>query len=76
MESIPLIISGATALATGYMQSKNNPKLPTPEPVRPMPDPENPVAKEERLRKLATKGESRSDTILSDDTYGNTFLGQ
>jgi hypothetical protein len=74
---IPLAAAAVTAGATLYATSKK-PKLPAPEPVRPMPDLEDPEAKEAKRKQIADRqaASGRNSTILSDDSYGNTLLGQ
>jgi hypothetical protein len=73
---LPALGTAVGAGATALFSKK--PKLPAPEPVRPMPDLEDPVAKAEREKRLADRRAAggRSATILSDDSYGNIFLGQ
>lgn len=71
---IPLI----GGVASAAISRPKEPKLPPPEPVKRMPDPEAPQVLEARRRKLAEQQNTsgRSSTILSDDDYSNTLLGQ
>ncbi len=75
---VPLFTAGASVAGT-VAAAGNKPKLPKPEPVKPMPDPESPAAIEARRRRVAERQDEggRSGTILSnDDNYSNTLLGQ
>jgi hypothetical protein len=74
---LPALGTAVGAGATALFSKK--PKLPAPEPVRPMPDLEDPVAKEKRRLEMAKRREAdgRSGTILVDDSAsGNSLLGQ
>lgn len=71
---IPLAIGAGTAAASVAL----TPKPPKPQPTPRMPDPESPEVLEARRRRIAeTSARSgRESTILSDDTYSNSLLGQ
>ena len=71
---LPALIAGGTAVAT----LANRPKPPKPPPVARMPDPESPEVVEARRRRVAeTQARSgRESTILADDTYSNSLLGE
>jgi hypothetical protein len=71
---LPALVAGGTALATSAMA----PKPPKPAPPTRMPDPESPEVMEARRRKLADRSAAggRESTILSDDTYSNSLLGE
>ena len=73
---LPAIGTAVGAGATALFSKK--PKLPAPEPVRPMPDLEDPEAKEARRKRIADQqaASGRSSTILATDASGNTLLGQ
>lgn len=74
---VPLFTAGASVAGT-VAAASNKPKLPKPEPVRPMPDPESPQALEARRLRVAERraGADRESTNLVDETYSNTLLGQ
>lgn len=71
---IPALATGASVVAASAMA----PKPPKPEPVKPMPDENAPAVLEARRRKVAERQSAggRESTILSDDTYSNSLLGQ
>lgn len=71
----PLLIGGASLAASAAMKP---PKPPQPQPPVRMPDPQSPEVQEARRRKVAeTQARSgRESTILSDDTYSNSLLGE
>ena len=76
----PLLTAGAATAGAGatIAAASNKPKLPTPEPIKRMPDPESPEVLEARRQKLAERQAAggRESTILADDTYSNNLLGQ
>lgn len=71
-------IGGVASAGASLIAAGNKPKLPKPEPVKRMPDPESPQALEARRLRLAERRDAggRDSTILSDDTYSNNLLGQ
>jgi hypothetical protein len=71
---LPAIIAGGTAVAT----LANRPKPPKPPPVARMPDPESEEVREARRRQVRdTQARSgRESTILANDTYSNSLLGE
>jgi hypothetical protein len=73
---LPALIAGGTAVATAALAPK--PKSPKPEPVTRMPDENSPEVLDARRRQLADRQAAggRESTILSDDTYSNSLLGQ
>lgn len=73
----PLIGGVASAGAT-IAASSNRPKIPKPEPAKRMPDPESAEVVDARRRRLAERSASggRDSTILSDETYSNSLLGE
>ena len=74
----PLIGAGVGAGATVYAANKNKPVLPTPQAPVKMPDPESPQVLEERRRRIAERQTAggRDSTLLSNDSYSNTLLGE
>ena len=71
---IPALVAGGTAVAATALA----PKPPKPEaPVR-MPDPLSPEVQAERRRRVSERQAAggRESTILADDTYSNSLLGQ
>lgn len=71
---LPALIAGGTAVAATALA----PKPPKPaEPVR-MPDMNSPEALEARRRRVTERQAAggRESTILSDDTYSNSLLGE
>jgi hypothetical protein len=71
---IPLLVGAGTAYATTKMQGKP----PKPEAPTRMPDPLSPEVVEERRRRVAQRqaASGRESTILSDDNYSNSVLGE
>lgn len=71
---LPALVAGGTALATSALA----PKPPKPQPPARMPDPQSPEVLEARRRRVADlqARSGRESTILSDDTYSNSLLGE
>ena len=71
---LPAVVAGGTALAASTL----GPKPPKPQPVARMPDPESPEVLEARRRQIAEQRSrsGRESTILSDETYSNSLLGE
>jgi hypothetical protein len=70
---LPAIVSAGSA----YVMSRAS-KPPKPSAPTPMPDPQSPDVMEARRRRLAEtqSASGRDSTILSDDTYSNSLLGE
>lgn len=71
-----LLVGGATAGLTAMLSK--SPKPPTPKPEVRMPDPQSPEVAEAKRRRVADlqARSGRESTILSDDTYSNSLLGE
>lgn len=71
---IPALVAGGTAIATAAL----TPKPPKPSGPTRMPDLNSPEAVDARRRRLADRqaASGRESTILSDDTYSNSLLGE
>lgn len=71
---LPTLIAGGTAVAATALAGKP----PKPSPPTRMPDLESPEVVEARRRRIADRqaASGRESTILSDDTYGNSLLGE
>lgn len=67
-----LITAGATAYGVSQM------KTPKPQGSARMPDPQSPEVLEARRRRLAERqaASGRESTILSDDSFSNSLLGE
>jgi hypothetical protein len=70
---LPALIAGGTAVAATALA----PKPPKPSTPLRMPDPQSPEVMEERRRRITERQAAggRESTILSDDTYSNSLLG-
>lgn len=73
---LPALIAGGTAVASAALTPK--PKPPKPQAPTRMPDPEDPEVLEARRRRVADvqARSGRESTILSDDTFANSLLGE
>jgi hypothetical protein len=72
---LPTILSAA---GTAYAASAMSRSPPKPSSPTRMPDPQSPDVVEARRRRLAEtqSASGRDSTILSDDSYSNSLLGQ
>lgn len=72
---LPSLITAATAATSVGLSSMNRPKASRPTP---MPDPQSPEVMEARRRRIEERRAAggRESTILSDDSYGNSLLGE
>lgn len=79
LEVLVPLIGGVASAGASIVAAGNKPKLPKPEPVKRMPDPESPQALDARRRAVAERRDEsgRDGTILSrDEPYSNSLLGQ
>jgi hypothetical protein len=70
---LPALVAGGTAIATSALSKPPKPSAPTR-----MPDMQSPEVMEARRRRVAERSAAsgRESTILSDDTYANSLLGE
>lgn len=77
-DATSIILPALVTAGTAYAATKFAPKPPKPADPARMPDPLSPSVMEERRRQVAQRqaASGRESTILSDDSYANSVLGE